>query len=290
MPLQFCASRTGRAGFRRSALLRAALSCAAVPLLVAGCAARPEAATAASAERKAFGGERVAFGGSLGGQSVNQDVGRCQNVPALDTDPLLADFEQDSIFLRPVPQRYGVWYMSNDGSPEGKQAPDTYADERGGYGGSNYAVRYRVEGFSEWGAVLGFLLRYTPADGIKCPFNAAAFDGLAFMARGKGRVRVNLGTPETTPSEQEGRCQKGCWDSHGAFVFLTDEWTEQRLPWSAFAQQGWGSIARLDVKELLAVNFAIGRADQPAEVWLDDVRFIQHGAPSTVVAPPKAHE
>jgi hypothetical protein len=285
MPLQFWASRTGRVGCRRSALFRAALAA-----LIAGCTPRPDTAPVVSAQQKPFGGERAEFGGSPGAQPVDQNVGRCQNVPGLDADPLLADFEQDSIFLRPVPQRYGVWYMSNDGSPEGKQVPESYVGERGGYGGSNYAVHYRVEGFSEWGAVLGFLLRYTPADGIKCPFNAAAFDGLAFMARGKGRVRVNLGTPETTPSEQEGRCQKGCWDSHGAFVFLTDEWTEQRLPWSAFAQQGWGTTARLDVKELLAINFAIGRGDQPADVWLDDVRFIQRGPTATPVAPPKAHE
>jgi hypothetical protein len=229
-------------------------------------------------ERPAFGGERAEFGASTSGRVVDERVGRCQNVSADDRDPLLADFEQDSIFLRPVPERYGVWYMSNDGSPAGQQTPESYAAERGGYADSNYAVHFRVQGFSEWGAVLGFQLRHVPEEGIKCPFNAEAFQGISFVARGSGRIRVNLGTPETTPSEQEGRCQRGCWDSHGAFVFLKDEWSLQRLPWSAFAQQGWGAAARLNVKELLAVNFSVLREDQPAEIWLDDVRFMTEPA------------
>jgi hypothetical protein len=245
--------------------------------MMAGCASGAAGAggvSGASPERPAFGGERAEFGASSSGRVVDERVGRCQSVPADGRDPLLADFEQDSIFLRPVPERHGVWYMSNDGSPGGQQSPESYAAERGGHAGSNYAVHFRVQGFSEWGAVVGFLLRYAPEEGIKCPFNAEAFQGISFVARGRGRIRVNLGTPETTPSEQEGRCQRGCWDSHGAFVFLKDDWTEHRLPWSAFAQQGWGSAARLNVKELLAVNFSVLREDQPAELWLDDVAFL----------------
>jgi hypothetical protein len=229
----------------------------------------------ASSEHKPFGGERAGFGEALGTRVVDENVGRCQDVPALDQDPLLADFEQDSIFLRPVPGRHGSWYTANDGSPGGKQVPESYAAVRGGHGGSNYAVRYQVEGFGDWGGVLGFQLRYVPEAGIKCPFNAQAFEGISFMARGSGRIRVGLSIPETTPSDQEGRCQRSCWDSHGAYVFLTEEWKEQRLAWADFAQQGWGTPARLSLKELLAVNFAIGRQDQPAELWLDDVRFIQ---------------
>jgi hypothetical protein len=59
---------------------------------------------------------------------------------------------------------------------------------------------------------------------------------------------------------------------------LSDEWTEHRLPWSAFAQQGWGTTVRLNLNEVLSINFAIGRADQPAELWLDDLKFIPKGA------------
>jgi len=234
-------------------------------------------APAASAHH-AFGGERAAFGETPSGATVSQAVGRCQNVPALDRDPLLADFEQDSVFLRPVPQRYGTWFAGNDGSPEGKQEPDSFAAERGGYAGSNYALHYKVHGFSEWGSVIGFVLRYTPEEGIRCPYNVTGYGGLSFMAKGKGRIRVKLGTPETTPADMEGRCQKGCWDEHGSFVFLNEEWTEHRIVWSAFAQQGWGTVARLNLNEVMSVNFAVGRDDQPAELWLDDVKFLPRGA------------
>lgn len=258
-------------------------SCAA---LLAGCGARVDASSASDAsDHKPFGGGRAAFGEAPGVAAVSQSVGRCQDVPALDRDPLLTDFEHDSIFLRPVPERHGTWFMANDGSPEGKQEPDQMSSARGGYSGSNYSLHYKVEGFTEWGGVAGFVIRYTPEDGIKCPFNAQAFEGLSFIARGKGRIRVKLGTPETTPPEQEGRCQKGCWDNHGAFVFLTDEWREHRIPWSAFAQQGWGTAARLNLQELLTVNFSVAREDQPAEFWLDDIRFLTKQTMATPLAP-----
>jgi hypothetical protein len=90
---------------------------------------------------------------------------------------------------------------------------------------------------------------------------------------------VALATPETTPEDgqnQEGRCKKGCWDTHGSFVFLKEEWTEHRVPWSALAQQGWGTVARLNLNEVLSVNFAVGRSE-PVELWLDDVKLIPHG-------------
>lgn len=256
------------------------LTRAAGLLLGLSCMSSQPPAAPEPAAHQAFGGERAGFGETPSGATVSQGVGRCQNVPAIERDPLLADFEQDSIFLRPVPQRYGTWFMANDGSPEGKQEPDSFAAEQGGYGGSNYALHYKVQGFSEWGALFGFILRYTPEEGVRCPFNAAAFDGLSFLARGKGRIRVNLSTPETTPEDgqnQEGRCKKGCWDTHGSFVFLKEEWTEHRVPWSALAQQGWGTVARLNLNEVLSVNFAVGRSE-PVELWLDDVKFIAHGA------------
>ena len=255
-------------------------------LLAGACAPGVGPGVASDApDHKPFGGSRAAFGEAPGVAAVSQSVGRCQSIPALDRDPLLADFEQDSVFLRPVPQRHGTWFMANDGSPEGKQDPDQMSSARGGYHGSNYSLHYKVEGFTEWGGVVGFVLRYTPEDGIKCPFNAAAFEGLSFMARGKGRVRVNVGTPETIPPDQDGRCQKGCWDSHGSFVFLTDEWREHRIPWSALAQQGWGTTSRLNLGELLSVNFAINRDDQPTELWLDDVRFLTKQSLASPLAP-----
>ena len=262
----------------RSGRLSAILSLGGGALCAPSCVQQAAPEAPAAVPHQAFGGERSAFGETPSGATVSQAVGRCQNVPALDRDPLLADFEQDSVFLRPVPQRYGSWFASNDGSPDGKQEPDNFAAERGGYGGSNYALHYKVQGFSEWGSVLGFTLRYTPEEGIRCPYNVSGYGGLSFMAKGKGRIRVNLGTPETTPEDMEGRCQKGCWDAHGSFVFLNEEWTEHRILWSAFAQQGWGTVSRLNLNEVMAVNFAIGRADQPAELWLDDVKFLPRAA------------
>lgn len=262
------------------------LTCTLWAALLAACAPSVGPTAASNApDRTPFGGSRAAFGEAPGVAAVSQAVGRCQSVPALDRDPLLADFEQDSIFLRPVPERHGTWFMANDGSPEGKQDPAQMSAARGGYRGSNYALKYKVEGFTEWGGVVGFTIRYTPEDGIKCPFSAAAFEGLSFMARGKGRIRVNVGTPETVPPEQEGRCQKGCWDSHGSFVFLTEEWREHRIPWSAFAQQGWGNASRLNLGELLTVNFAVSREDQPAELWVDDIRFLTKQSMAAPLAP-----
>lgn len=236
----------------------------------------------------AFGGERLEFGQSQErGAVLSPGVGTCQRVPAVTTDPLLDDFEQDSVFIHSTPERRGVWYLANDGSPDGTSEPESYAVARGGFAGSNHALRYRVERYTDWGAVAGFQLRYQSATGIKCPFNASAFDGLAFAARGSGRVRVRLHVPESVPTNEDGgRCKSSCWDSHGSFIYLKDEWVQYRLPWSSFAQQGWGTPSRLNVAEVLGVAFAIGRDDQPTELWLDDVRFV----PREDVASPRSAE
>src|SRR4051812_50067157 len=115
------------------------VGCGALALVVAGvgCVVRQpvSGSETAAAAPPAFGGERASFGETASGASLGQGAGRCQNVPAISTDPLIADFEQDSVFVRPVPQRWGTWYTGNDGSPDGKQEPDSFAAERGGYGG-----------------------------------------------------------------------------------------------------------------------------------------------------------
>lgn len=69
-------------------------------------------------------------------------------------------------FIHNTPERFGVWYLSNDGSPDGQSVPDSYAVGRGGFGNSQHSLHYRVDRFSEWGAVAGFQIRYSSADGI----------------------------------------------------------------------------------------------------------------------------
>jgi hypothetical protein len=146
--------------------------------------------------------------------------------------------------------------------PEGEASAD-----------QQFAVHATAEGYSDWGVVWGTTLKWL-GDGYKCPFNASAFAGLRFRAKGKGSVAVKLGTLDTVPGEYEGRCRERCWDTHGKRIYFAEAWQEYTITWEQLQQQGWGAEARFDPERVLNLNFSADSKDLPLDFWLDDLRFI----------------
>src|SRR5690606_31506141 len=134
------------------------------------------------------------------------------------------------------------------------------------------AAHFVASGYSDWGVSWGTTLRWVDK-GIKCPFNASAFNGLRFKAKGNGRVRVHLGVPETVPTDQEGRCKERCWDTHSRIVMLSDEWETYVIPWEQLQQWGWGTEAPFTPEQVLSLQFAVDSKDLPVDFWIDDVEF-----------------
>jgi len=110
-----------------------------------------------------------------------------------------------------------------------------------------------------------------------------------FRAKGPATVQVRLATPATTPKENGGVCEKGCYDSHGKLFMLSDTWDEYVLRFDRVQQGGWGTEARFDPARVLDLNFLVAPKDLPADFWIDEIEFVAAApagkAERTVVTP-----
>jgi hypothetical protein len=104
--------------------------------------------------------------------------------------------------------------------------------------------------------------------------NASAFAALRLRARGRGKIRVNFGTPDTVPPEEGGKCKQRCWDTHSKVLELTSDWVEYVIPFDRLQQGGWGTQARFDSARLLSLNFSASPEAQPVDFWIDDLSWL----------------
>jgi len=231
----------------------------------------------------------------FGGQGASVSAGKEAPLPAESSQPkpsgpcaapapasdvaLIDDFEDGDSKPFKVFQREGWWYGASDATEGGKMTPPSgqFAPARLtaplASKTNAYAAHFTAEGYRQWGAVWGTSLNWAK-DGIRCPFNASAFAGVKFRAKGPGLIKVQFGMPETVPVEYGGSCKSNCYDSHGTPVLLGDKWDEHVVPWEVLQQGGWGAEARFDPARLLNLNFAVLSKDLPSDFWLDDVKFL----------------
>lgn len=193
--------------------------------------------------------------------------------------PLIDDFEAPS--LPAVDGREGGWYVYNDGTggvqtPEGSIERSTENPHRG-----QYAGRTHGEGFTDWGAAMALAIQTIGTNGGgNCPYDASAYDGITFWARGEDRIFVHITTMNTAPVDQGGRCAvtAECWDDFGAHISLTDEWTRYTLAWDELAQSGWGLPTEFDPREILLLHWQDEDASS-FDIWIDDVSFWSEEVP-----------
>jgi hypothetical protein len=231
----------------------------------------------------------------FGGQGASVSAGKETPLPAETAPPkpsgpcaapsppgdvaLIDDFEDGDAKPFKAFQREGWWFGANDATEGGKMSPPSgqFAPVRLPQGQASklnaFAAHFTAEGYRKWGAVWGTSLNWAK-DGIRCPFNASAFAGVKFRAKGPGLIKIQFGMPETVPVEYGGACKSNCYDSHGSAVLLGDKWDDYVVPWEVLQQGGWGAEARFDPARILGVNFSVLVKDLPSDFWLDDVKFL----------------
>jgi hypothetical protein len=180
----------------------------------------------------------------------------------------------------------GAWFVANDGS--GQQFPSPCVTPSlipGGRGASGTAMHTYGSGFATLStgfAVLGVAL-HSGAPDCAGPVDATGYDGVEFWVRGSGFVRFVVATLATTPISNSGECQSGCYDSHGALVPLTQEWSRVRVPFVKLAQEGWGTVAAFERSKILTLQWSPKTLGGPPpsntapascfDFWIDDVAF-----------------
>jgi hypothetical protein len=185
--------------------------------------------------------------------------------------PLIDDFEDGDSRLLLSDKRAGSWVVFNDGT--GQQQPRagaTFPADRipGGRDGSHFGLHTYGSKFTKWGAVLSVEL--SPR---RC-YDASAYAGIAFWARGRAKLRVAVKMTQIVGEEFGGSCLEDCYDGHGASRTLNKDWQRYTLRWEDLAQTGFGTPLPFDPHSLFSVEFAVS-ADQPSfDFWVDDLSFL----------------
>lgn len=194
--------------------------------------------------------------------------------PSVDPN-LIDDLEDGDGAIIMQAGRVGSWFTYNDGSA-GTQTPpagSTFLPELipGGRGASLEGAHTHGSGFSKSGAGLGFDLNRSGV-GPKKPWDASAFTGITFWAKGGPVMRFMVLVPGSVPVVEGGTCSGTCGDHFGILINLTQSWVQYSIAFSSLKQDGWGDKATFDPKSTLAVQFAIG-ANVSFDFWIDDVAF-----------------
>ena len=177
--------------------------------------------------------------------------------------------------------RDGVWYAFNDGDGTQWPAPTTpgipieTSVVPGGRGQSQRAV-HTYGSANQW-AGIGLDLAF---DGTSYDvYDASAYDGITFWARGDSCIDARIGTVPTTSTQWGGTCTldtppvgEGCVP-HFSYIMLSDDWMQYWVPFDRLSDALEGDQTRVEFgpSELTNVQFRVGGG--AFDFWIDDIAF-----------------
>jgi hypothetical protein len=177
--------------------------------------------------------------------------------------PLIDDFEDGDGAVSVRDRRSGFWQLVTDRNEKGP-GPFTIEPSKSGHG---FAMHWTGPEFREWGSSLEYPFP------THC-YDASAYRGLTFRAKGPGRVYVSAREVSVVPEHLQGTCKADCFNSHLKLVVLSDKWQRFEVPWSELQQRGYGR-PEVDVTSLHSLQFLVRPEDSPFDVWIDDVAFLE---------------
>ncbi len=240
------------------------------------------AGTTASAGSTASGGS----GGSTGAVASKCGSGP---FPVSDGSALpIDDFEDGNIDLPKTDSRSSKWFFQTDGSTTGTSTPlpASLLPVDGGANSSGKAFHLEGDQFTTWGVVLGTGLN-DAMGGLNCPYDASAYGGISFYAKGSGQIRFAVAESAIYPTSLGGTCvsptpnDADCFNAHGKLITLAAEWTKVEVPWTDLAQGNWGVKAAFDPKTIMLIEFAATNEQQPFDFWVDEIEFLPPGSTGT---------
>jgi hypothetical protein len=200
----------------------------------------------------------------------------CKAVSGTASPLLVDDFEDGDLLLDTNADLRGLWYVNNDGTGEQAPAPGAEADGTfiaapGSPQSPAFALHTSGAGFEQWGAFAG--TRLNASQSQPCTYDLSQYDGLHFYAKGKGRVRVNIGTADTTPIVDGGNCAGSVCSDYGVSVALSSDWSGVEARFDTLTQPSWATPEEFAPASGLRVSFWSESED--FDFWIDDVQFYE---------------
>ncbi|MFZ5892574.1 MAG: hypothetical protein ACOY0T_16065 [Myxococcota bacterium] len=188
------------------------------------------------------------------------------SAPTRSSDFLIDDFEDGDDAILPHPGRQAFWRWVRETDAPGT-APALLPIPRPGATAVNrLALHVKGGRLSDWGAAVEFTFSSS------C-YDASAYAGIAFSARGPGRIYVAPREPAVIPLAEGGSCERDCHNPHVQKIELENRFRNYEVRFVDVRQRGLGKPP-LDPKRLNSLAFLIRPEDTPYDLWIDDVRFI----------------
>jgi hypothetical protein len=184
---------------------------------------------------------------------------------ATGESPLIDDFEDGDDSVLPLERRAGLWRWARETDALGS-APALLPIPRPGATPKNQlALHVKGSKLVDWGATVEFA--FEP----RC-YDASRYPGIAFEARGPGRIYVAPRETSVIPVDKGGTCKRDCYNPHTAKLDLDGRFRTYVVRWTDVRQRGFDRPA-LDAQRLHSVAFLIRPEDTPYDIWIDSVRF-----------------
>jgi len=189
-------------------------------------------------------------------------------VQASGSEPLIDDFEDGDDAIRPLEGRAGFWRWPREIDAPGTAPALIPVPRPDATRGNRMAQHVKGGQLLDWGATIEFDFR--PA----C-YDASQYAGVSFQARGPGRIYFAARERSVIPVAEGGSCQSDCHNPHVAKIELESGFRTYQVRFAELRQRGLGKPP-LDTHRLHSLAFLIRPEDTPYDVWVDDLRFLQH--------------
>lgn len=181
-------------------------------------------------------------------------------------EPMIDDFEDGDGAIRPLEGRRATWIQVRDSEPAGVSHPLLPALRPEPTEGNRFALHARGDELRDWGASLE--IAFDPS----C-YDASIYAGIAFSARGPGRLYLAVREVRVVSADFGGTCTQDCYNAHTRKIDLEPAWRRFEVRWSDLRQRGY-QTPPLDPRSLHSVTFQVHAEDTPYDLWIDDVTFL----------------
>src|SRR6188768_1005162 len=226
-------------------------------------------------------GSTTGAGGSAGDTGAAGNTGTGNSTGAAGTG-VIADMidnldDADGRIIM-ANSRQEPWHSFNDSNGGNQQPPigTGFLPVSGGANSTSHAVHTTGSGY-QFGGV-GFDLNNpttAPESAQSQGYNASAYNGISFWAKGSGTLRVEFAMRSFVPTDRGGTCASGCWNIYGATTpTLTSNWQLITIAWAGMQREQGGTSPAFNPSELMGVAFKAGGT---FDFWIDEVAFTRAG-------------